>query len=331
LTEARNDAKAGAMKAVLCRALGPPENLVIADIAEPELREGEALIRVKAVGLNFLDTLIIEGHYQVKPPSPFSPGAEMAGEVVRGGKHLGTGDRVMGFLGHGCARELIAAPEESLVKIPDTLDDATAAGLCITYGTSLYALKDRARLKPGETLAVLGASGGVGQAAIEIGKAMGARVVACASDDGKLAFCKALGADILINYATNDLKGSLRAVEGGVDVVYDPVGGAFTEAALRALGFGSRLLVIGFAQGGIPKLPLNLVLLKGADILGVYWGEHIKQEPDRHRANMDQLIAWAASGTVRPHIHKIYTMDEIGTALDAIARREVRGKAILKI
>lgn len=319
------------MKAVLCKVLGGPENLVIADIAEPEPREGEALIRVKAVGLNFLDTLIIEGRYQVKPALPFSPGAEMAGQIIRGNGRFKPGDRVMGFIGHGCAREFIAVPEASLVKIPDALDDATAAGLCITYGTSFHALKDRARLKPGETLAVLGASGGVGQAAIEIGKAMGARVVACASDDGKLAFCKALGADILVNYATNDLKDALRAVEGGVDVVYDPVGGDFTEAALRALGFGGRLLVIGFAKGGIPKLPLNLVLLKGADILGVYWGEHIKHEPDRHRANMDQLIAWAAAGTVRPHIYKIYPLDEIAMALDAIVRREVRGKVILKI
>jgi NADPH2:quinone reductase len=178
---------------------------------------------------------------------------------------------------------------------------------------------------------VLGASGGVGQAAIEIGKAMGARVVACASDDGKLAFCKSLGADILINYAASDLRESLRAVDGGVDIVYDPVGGDFTERALRALGFGGRLLVIGFAQGGIPKLPLNLVLLKSADILGVYWGEHTKREPELHRANMDQLIDWAASGTIRPHIHKVYALDEIAAALNAIARREVKGKAILKL
>ncbi|MGE3832534.1 MAG: NADPH:quinone oxidoreductase family protein, partial [Parvibaculaceae bacterium] len=310
------------MKAVLCEALGSPENLVIADIPAPEPREGEVLVRVKAVGLNFLDTLIIEGRYQVKPPLPFSPGAEMAGEVLRGGKRFRAGDRVMGFFGHGCAREMIAVCEDSLVKIPDALDDARAAGLCITYGTSLHALKDRAQLKPGETLAVLGASGGVGQAAIEIGKAMGARVVACASDDRKLAFCKALGADILVNYTANDLKQALRDVEGGVDVVYDPVGGDFTEAALRALGFGGRLLVVGFAQGGIPKLPLNIVLLKGADILGVYWGEHTKREPELHRANMDQLTAWAASGTIRPHIHKIYALEEIAVALDAIARRE---------
>jgi NADPH:quinone reductase len=319
------------MKAVLCKTHGPPENLVVADIAEPQPRQGEALIRVRAVGLNFLDTLIIEGRYQVKPPLPFSPGAEMAGEVAKGTKRFSTGDRVMGFFGHGCAREMISVREQSLVKIPDALDDATAAGLSITYGTSLHALKDRARLKTGETLAVLGASGGVGQAAIEIGKAMGARVVACASGDDKLAFCKSLGADILINYARDDLKESLRAVEGGIDVVYDPVGGDFTEQALRALGFGGRLLVVGFAQGGIPKLPLNLVLLKSADILGVYWGEHTKREPDLHRANMDKLIAWATAGTIRPHIHKLYGLDDIAEALNAITRREVKGKAILTI
>lgn len=319
------------MKAVLCKIHGPSENLVIEDIGPPKARDGEALVRVNAVGLNFLDTLIIEGRYQVKPAFPFSPGAEMAGEIVKDAKRFKARDRVMGFFGHGCAREMIAVPEESLVKIPDALDDATAASLSITYGTSLYALKDRAKLKPGETLAVLGASGGVGQAAIEIGKAMGARIVACASDDGKLAFCQSLGADILINYAKEDLKESLRTVEGGVDVVYDPVGGDFTEQALRALGFGGRLLVVGFAQGGIPKLPLNLVLLKSADILGVYWGEHTKREPDLHRANMDTLIAWALSGTIRPHIHKTYRLDEIAEALNAIARREVKGKAILKL
>ena len=318
------------MKAVLCAALGPPENLVIAEIPAPEPGDGEVLVRVKAVGLNFLDTLIIQGRYQVKPSLPFSPGAEMAGEVLSGGGRFKPGDRVMGFFGHGCAREMIAVPEDSLVKIPDALDDARAAGLCITYGTSLHALRDRARLKPGETLAVLGAAGGVGQAAIEIGKAMGARIVACASDDDKLAFCKALGADILVNYTASDLKEALRAIEGGIDVVYDPVGGDFTEAALRALGFSGRLLVVGFAQGTIPKLPLNLVLLKRADILGVYWGEHARRERDLHRANMDQLTAWAASGTIRPHIHKVYAPEEIAAALDAIARREVRGKAVLR-
>jgi NADPH2:quinone reductase len=219
---------------------------------------------------------------------------------------------------------------EKLALIPGTLSDEAAAGLSITYGTTLYALKDRARLQRGETLAVLGASGGVGQAAIEIGKILGARVIACASSDDKLAFCKTIGADEVVNYQTQSLRDGLRALaKDGVDVVYDPVGGDLTEQAVRALAWNGRHLVIGFAQGQIPKLPLNLVLLKSADILGVFWGAHTEREPGLHRANMDQLLAWAAAGRLKPHIHKIYRFDEIADALKAIAGREVRGKAIL--
>jgi NADPH2:quinone reductase len=219
---------------------------------------------------------------------------------------------------------------DRLSIIPAGLSDELAAGLSITYGTTLHALKDRADLKRGETLAVLGAAGGVGQAAVEIGKIMGAKVIACASSDDKLDFCKSLGADEGVNYGKHNLKDALRAlVKDGIDVVYDPVGGDLTELAVRALAWNGRHLVIGFAQGGIPKLPLNLVLLKSANIQGVFWGVHTEREPERHRANMDQLLAWAGRGALKPHIHGTYRFADIAQALGAIARREVKGKAIL--
>jgi NADPH2:quinone reductase len=236
----------------------------------------------------------------------------------------------MGYVGHGGAREEMTVKADRLSLIPAPLSDESAAGLSITYGTTLHALKDRAQLKPGETLAILGASGGVGQAAIEIGKIMGAKVIACASSDDKLEFCRALGADDLVNYQKQNLKDALRAlVKDGVDVVYDPVGGELSELGVRALAWNGRHLVIGFAQGQIPKLPLNLVLLKSATIQGVFWGAHTEREPELHRANMDQLLAWAAQGKLKPHIHRIYRFGEIAEALNAIAGREVKGKAIL--
>lgn len=321
------------MKAILCRQLGGPDMLTLEDIAPAMPGPGEVVVAVKAIGLNFFDTLIIEGKYQIKPALPFSPGGEIAGIVTQAGAGVAAlkpGDRVMGYVGHGGAREEVVAKAESLALIPEGLSDEVAAGLSITYGTTLHALKDRARLKAGETLAVLGASGGVGQAAVEIGKIMGARVIACASSDDKLAFCRALGADELLNYERQPLKEGLRALaKDGVDVVYDPVGGDLTEAALRALAWNGRLLVVGFAQGQIPKPPLNLVLLKSANIQGVFWGAHIEREPLRHRANMGELLAFAAEGRLKPHIHRVYRFAEIGEALGAIARREVRGKAIL--
>jgi len=321
------------MRAVLCKAPGGPETLSIEEVARVKPGPDQVAVTVKAIGLNFFDTLIIKGKYQIKPEMPFSPGGEIAGVVSEAGADvalLKAGDRVMGYIGHGGAREEAIVAARQLSLIPPGLSDEIAAGLSITYGTTLYALKDRARLKPGETLAVLGASGGVGQAAVEIGKLMGAKVIACASSDDKLAFCKSLGADEVLNYQAQNLKDGLRTLrKDGVDVVYDPVGGELTEAAVRALAWGGRHLVIGFAQGEIPKLPLNLVLLKSADILGVFWGAHTEREPGLHRANMDQLLAWAASGQLKPHIHNTYRFEEIDEALKAIAGREVKGKAIL--
>ncbi|MGE0240182.1 MAG: NADPH:quinone oxidoreductase family protein [Parvibaculaceae bacterium] len=321
------------MRAILCKTLGGPANLAIEDIAPATPGTGEVAVAVKAVGLNFFDTLIIEGKYQIKPELPFSPGGEIAGIVTKVGPgvtHLKVGDRVMGYAGHGGAREEMTIGAARLSIIPAALSDEVAAGLSITYGTTLHALKDRANVRAGETLAVLGAAGGVGQAAVEIGKIMGAKVIACASSDDKLDFCRALGADAAVNYETQNLKDALRALaKDGVDVVYDPVGGELTELATRALAWNGRHLVIGFAQGQIPKLPLNLVLLKSANIQGVFWGAHTEREPELHRANMDQLLAWAAEGALKPHIHKVYRFTEIAAALAAIARREVKGKAIL--
>jgi NADPH2:quinone reductase len=239
---------------------------------------------------------------------------------------------VLGYIRHGAARERVAVAAEKLVKIPEALDFDRAAGLCVTYGTTLHALKDRARLKPGETLAVLGASGGVGVAAIELGKIMGAKVIACASSPEKLAFAKVHGADDGIDYAAEDLKDALRRLTNGQgpDVIYDPVGGAYAEAALRAIAWEGRFLVIGFAAGDIPKLPLNLVLLKGCDVLGVFWGSWSERNPQAHRANIEQLVAWATDGKLSSHVHAVYPLSEAAAALKAIAARQVMGKVILR-
>jgi len=322
------------MKAVLCTQFGGPEKLQVADIESPVAGPGEVVIAVKAAGLNFFDTLIIENKYQYKPEPPFSPGAEVAGEILSLGEGVDgfrIGDRVMTCTGWGGVRGEVVVSQETLIKMPDELDFVVAAGLIVTYGTSLHALKDRANLQPGETLAVLGASGGVGQAAVEIGKVMGARVIACASSDEKLRFCSALGADETLNYANEDIKTRLKEMTGGngVDVIYDPVGADLAEPALRAIGWNGRFLVIGFAGGEIPKIPLNLALLKGCQIVGVFWGNHLVREPEKHRANMAQLLDWVMEGEIKPHIHQVYPLEKTSEALMVIARREVRGKLIV--
>jgi NADPH2:quinone reductase len=323
------------MKALLCTHYGTPDELEYATLAAPEPKAGEVVVRIAAAALNFFDTLIIAGKYQTKPPMPFSPAAEFAGTVERLGEGvtgLEPGDRVLGYSAYGAAREQIALAAEKLIKIPDSVDFDRAAGLCVTYGTTLHALKDRARLKRGETLAVLGASGGVGIAAVELGKLMGAKVIACASSPEKIEFAREHGADDGIDYSKDDLKDALRHATGGrgVDVIYDPVGGAYSEAALRAIAWQGRFLVVGFAAGDIPKLPLNLALLKGCDVLGVFWGAWIERDPAGHRANTQQLLDWAAQGKLSSHVYKIYPLAEAATALKAIAAREVMGKVILR-
>ena len=323
------------MKAILCTRYGGPDDLQFADLPDPTPAAGEAVVRVKAVALNFFDTLIIAGKYQVKPAFPFSPGAEFSGvvEAVGAGVTAVTpGDRVVASSGHGAARELMVIDADKLVKLPEKLDFEHAAGLIVTYGTTLHALKDRADLKPGETLAVLGASGGVGIAAVEIGKLMGARVIACASADDKLAFTRQHGADATINYATEDLKDALRRVTGGkgADVIYDPVGGKYSELALRAIAWQGRFLVIGFAAGEIPKLPLNLVLLKSCDIRGVAWGAWNERDPAGHRANVAQLLQWCLEGKLAVHIHANYPLARTAEALKVLADRKAMGKVIVK-
>jgi len=323
------------MKALLCTRYGTPDDLEFADVPDPEPGPGEAVVKVAAAALNFFDTLIIAGKYQTKPAMPFSPSAEFSGTVERVGAGvtaLKAGDRVLGYSGHGAARERIALSAGRLVKLPDGVDFDRAAGLTVTYGTSLHALKDRARLQPGETLAVLGASGGAGLAAVELGKIMGARVIACASSAEKVEFTKKHGADAGIDYGKEDLKDALRrATDGrGADVIYDPVGGGYAEAALRSIAWYGRFLVVGFAAGEIPKLPLNLVLLKGCDVVGVFWGSWIERDKAGHRANTEQLLQWCAEGKLSSHVHAVYPLREAAAALKAIAARKVMGKVILR-
>lgn len=323
------------MKAILCTHFGTPDDLEMRDIAPPQAAAGEAVVRVKAAALNFFDTLIIAGKYQQKPPFPFSPAAECAGIVESTGSgvtEVAPGDRVMTFMGWGAAREAVAVPARQLVKLPEQLDFDHAAGLNITYGTSLYALRERAKLQPGETLAVLGASGGTGLACVELGKLMGARVIACASSDEKLAFARAHGADETVNYDREDLRDVLRERGGdhGIDVVYDPVGGRYAEPAVRSLAWQGRYLVVGFTAGEIPKLPLNLVLLKSCDIRGVFWGSWTKREPQAQHALLGDVARWAAEGKLSAHVHAVYPLAEIAAAMKLISDRKVMGKLVLR-
>ncbi|MGZ5914193.1 MAG: NADPH:quinone oxidoreductase family protein [Hyphomicrobium sp.] len=324
------------MKAALCKTLDGPAGIVIGDIAPPTAGPGQAVIAVKAAALNFFDTLITRGKYQVKPELPFSPSGEVAGVVESLGLGVvgfAVGDRVLACVGYGGAREKVAVAADALVPIPGGVSDEIAAGVSVTYGTAIHGLKDRAQLKPGETVAVLGAAGGAGLAAVEIAKLMGARVIAVASSEEKLAVTRAHGADEAVNYGADDLKQGLRALAGeaGVDVVYDCVGGPSSEAALRALGWQGRLLVVGFASGEIPKIPLNLLLLKGVAAIGVFWGEAAKRDPDGHRRNMEDVLRWVAEGKLHPRIHATFPLERTADAIAVLDRREAVGKVVLTI
>jgi len=323
------------VKAILCTHFGTPDDLVLTDISEPTPAPGEVVAKVVAVGLNFFDTLIIAGKYQKKPPFPFSPCGEFTGIVETVGQGVTgfkPGDHVLGYCTFGAARERIAVSTDKLVKLNVDLDLVRAAGLAITYGTSYHALADRAHLKPGETLAVLGAAGGVGLAAVELGKLMGARVIACAGSDDKLAFARSHGADATVNYASQDLRSALKDLGGehGIDVIFDPVGGSYSEAALRAIAWRGRHLVVGFAAGEIPKLPLNLTLLKGCAVVGVYFGDWVRHDPQAYRAALDQLARWAAAGKLSCHIHQVYPLCETPQALKALTQRQAMGKVIVQ-
>ena len=324
------------MKALLCETHGPAETLVIRDIPEPQPGPGEIAIAVRAAALNFFDTLIIENRYQTKPGLPFSPSAECAGTVVALGEGVSgwrIGERVAAWLGYGAARERVVVPAESAIPIPDGLSDAQAAGLFVTYGTALHGLIQRAGLKPSETLAVLGAAGGAGLAAVEIGALLGARVIACASSQDKLALARRHGAGEGIDYGSEDIRAALRRLtEGhGVDVLYDTVGGDLAEPALRSMGWEGRYLVVGFAGGGIPKIPLNLLLLKGCDLRGVFWGDFLKREPAAQRANMERLLGWVAEGRIRAHVHAEIPLERWTEAYALIGDRKAQGKIVLTL
>ncbi|MGM0766874.1 MAG: NADPH:quinone oxidoreductase family protein [Pseudomonadota bacterium] len=324
------------MKAILCKEYGPAEKLVIEDVASPEVKGHGVKIRVRAAGLNFPDTLIIENKYQLKPSLPFSPGGEMAGEVIEVGEKVTRfkpGDRVAGLTGYGAFAEEIVAPEQNLLPIPDAMPDEKAAAFSMVYGTSYYALKQRANIQPGETLLVLGASGGVGLATVELGKAMGAHVIAAASSAEKLAVAKAAGADDLINYTEEPLKEAVKKLtkSKGVDVIYDPVGGEFTEQALRAMAWNGRHLIIGFAAGDIPKIPANLTLLKGCSVVGVFWGSFTQREPQASAQNMMELMKLYADGKIDPKISEVFEFEDYAKALGALTERRATGKVVLKV
>jgi NADPH:quinone reductase len=322
------------MKAVLAKEFGPLEGLVLEEVPARHAASGEVVIAVKACGVNFLDALMVQGKYQTKPPVPFSPGAEVAGivtEVGAGVTGFTVGSRVLAFIGHGGYAEEVVADTSRVIALPPQMDFVTAAAFPIAYATSHHALKDRAHLRPGETLLVLGAAGGVGLTAVEIGKIMGARVIACASSEDKLALCREYGADALVNYGSTDLRERVRELTGGkgVDVVYDPVGGAYAEPAVRCLGVEGRYLVIGFASGEIPKIPLNLVLLKMTSIVGVFWGAFAKAQPRVNGANFAELLGWHAAGKLRPHVSGTFALASYREAIEAVTQRKVKGKVVL--
>lgn len=324
------------MKALICNEWGPIDALTIEDVPNPEAGPGMVVLDVAAAGVNFPDALIVQGLYQFKPPFPFSPGGEVAGTVASVGEgvtNVVVGDRVIAAPGWGGFAEQLLVPDASqCVPIPDDMDMTTAAAFVMTYGTSYHALVDRADPKPGEKLLVLGAAGGVGLAAVEIGKTLGLEVTAAASTDEKLAVCREHGADHTINYTSDDLKEAAKKISGGgFDIVYDPVGGAYTEQALRATGWKGRLLVVGFAAGQIPSIPLNLTLLKGCDIRGVFWGSFVARNPEANTSNLKTLMRMFAEGTIKPHISALYDLEHAAEAIQYLADRKATGKVVVEI
>jgi NADPH:quinone reductase len=322
------------MKALLCREYGPIDRLQVQDIPSPRPAAGEVVVEVHASSLNFPDALLVQGLYQIKPPLPFSPGMEVAGivkELGDGVRGLAPGDRVIASPGRGGFAEECLVSADRVTPLPQGMEFDTGSAFLLTYCTSLHALQDCANLKPGESLVVLGAAGGVGTSAIEIGKAMGARVIAAASSEDKLAFCKALGADELIDYQSTDLRQRILELTSGkgADAVYDPVGGPHTEAALRALAWRGRFLVIGFASGVIPSVKLNLALLKERQILGVYWGDWTQHDPAGQRRNVERLSAWFAEGRIKPAVSERVSLADAPAAMERLVQRKVKGKVVV--
>ena len=324
------------MKAIVCEQHGLPNTLVLRDLPNLEPGPNEVIVNVKACSINFPDTLIIQGKYQFQPDLPFTPGSDISGVVKSVGsavKNHKVGDEVFGIVQYGGFAEELCVKASHVFPKMSGMDFPTAASFIYAYGTSYHALKQRAQLQAGETLVILGASGGVGLAALELGKAMGARVIAAASTSEKLALCKERGADEVINYTEEDLKSRIKALTDGkgADVIYDPVGGDYSEAALRATKWNGRYLVIGFAAGEIPRIPLNLALLKGCSIVGVFWGRFTKEEPQNHMQNTMELMQMYGEGKIKPHIHKIYPLAETPKALEDMMNRKVRGKVVISI
>jgi len=322
------------MKAALCKSLDGANGLAVETLPEPVAGPGQAIVRVAAVGLNFADTLITRGKYQFKPELPFSPGAEIAGVVESIGENdagISSGQAVIAYVNWGGASEKIAVEADKLIPIPSGVPMTVAAGLSVTYGTAMHGLADRGRLRSGETVVVTGAAGGAGQAAVEIAKLMGARVIAVVSSEEKGAIAKAAGADEAILFPGTDLKATVRTLTNGdgADVVYDCIGGDASEPLVRALNWQGRFLVVGFAAGEIPKIPLNLLLLRGAEVTGVFWGEAVKRDPIGHRRNMLQILNWVREGRLQPRIHGVYALEQISEALGVLERREATGKVVL--
>ena len=324
------------MKAVLCKAFGPPESLVIEDIPEPKCGPGKVRIKVHAVGINFPDCLMIEGKYQFKPPFPFSPGGELSGTVIETGEGVTgvqVGDRVSAGGGHGGLAEQITVDAGSVRPIPEGMDMATAAAWSTTYGTSYHALKQRADLKPGETLLVLGAGGGVGLAAVELGHAMGARVIAAASSAEKLEAARQAGADECIDYSDGELKEKVKALTDGrgADVIYDPVGGPLFDQCMRSINWKGRVLIVGFVGGDIPKVPTNLILLKGCQVVGVFYGSFTAREPEENAKNWDELRDLFANGRIKPLVSRVYPLEDYAAALRCLTERAAIGKVVVRV
>ena len=322
------------MKAIVCSKFGTPDTLKYQEIKTPNPKEGEILITVKACSVNFPDTLIIQGKYQFKPEFPFSPGSDVAGIIEKVGenvKHFKVGDAVVGFIPFGGFAEKAILKAIDCFPKPRGMSMVNASAFLLAYGTSYHALKDRANLQKGETILILGASGGVGLTALELAKLMGAKVIAAASSQEKLNLCKEFGADEVINYTEENLKDRVKELTNGkgVDVIYDPVGGAFSELALRAIAWKGRHLVVGFANGEIPKIPINLTLLKGASIVGVFWRAFAQKEPKKSLENIQQLLTWFVKGEVKPHIDKTYSLEDAPKALEDMMQRKVKGKIVI--
>jgi NADPH2:quinone reductase len=322
------------MRAVRCHELTGPSSLRVDEVPSPTPGANEVLIDVRAAGVNFPDVLMTYGKYQFKADPPFSPGGEAAGVVRAVGSavtSVAPGDRVCATLMMGAYAEQIVAPDATVTKLPDAVSFEVGAATLLTYATTLHALVDRAALQKGETLLVLGAAGGVGTAAVEIGNLLGARVIAAASTDEKVAFCKEHGAAEGINYAREDLKERAKALTGGngANVIYDPVGGPYADAALRSIAWEGRYLVVGFAAGDIPKIPLNLVLLKGCQIVGVFWGSFVMRDPAKNQANARQILDWVAEGKLTPHVDSVVKFADARGALERMEKRDVKGKLVL--